>query len=50
VEGLYDDNGQSEGDEKKEDFLVLGGQVWKQMEELRGEWEQRLRDAGEGVY
>lgn len=49
VEWLYDDKGQSEPEEKKEDFLALGGQVWKRMEELRGEWEQRLRDAGEGV-
>jgi 3-keto steroid reductase len=46
VHWLYDDKGKSDGEEKRENFFGLGREVWKRMEEMRGEWEQRLRDAG----
>jgi 3-keto steroid reductase len=46
VDWLYDDKGVSEGEEKREQFFGLGREAWQQMEEMRVEWEQRLKDAG----
>lgn len=46
VEGLYDEKGVRDDEEKREQFYGLGRDVWRQMEELRMEWEQRLKDAG----
>lgn len=34
------------GKEEREDFEVTAGQVWREMEELREEWEGRLVGVG----
>ncbi|KIW01987.1 uncharacterized protein PV09_06497 [Verruconis gallopava] len=46
VEGLYNDKGVPYSDEEREKFFQLGREVWKRMEDLRTEWENRLKDAG----
>lgn len=46
VNWLIDDKGRAEGEEKRERFFGVGREVWKGMEEMRVQWEQRLRDAG----
>ena len=46
VHWLYDEKGQTYGDEQREKFFGLGREAWKKMEEMRVEWEQRLKDAG----
>lgn len=37
------------GREEREEFEVLAGQVWREMEELRVEWEGRLGGVGQEV-
>jgi 3-keto steroid reductase len=46
VDQLYDDKGQSYGQEARERFFGQGREAWRRMEELRVEWEQRLKDSG----
>jgi 3-keto steroid reductase len=46
VEGLYDERGVAAGEEDREQFFGLGREAWKKMEDLRVDWEQRLKIAG----
>ena len=46
VHWLYDDNGNAASEEERQSFFGVGREAWKKMEELRVEWEQRLKDAG----
>jgi 3-keto steroid reductase len=47
VEGWLDDKGRLvKSESEKVEFEELGRECWKRMEELRGEWEERLREAG----
>ena len=46
VELFCDEKGVPADGESKDKFFGLGREVWKRMEEMRADWEKRLKDAG----
>jgi len=47
VDGWYDDKGMGITDEREKlAFEESARECWKRMEELRGQWEERLKAAG----
>ena len=46
VELWCDEKGVPADKESQEKFFGLGREIWKKMEEMRADWEKRLKDVG----